>query len=60
MVLLLAICIYVRYFRKKKRVEATLPAKDSKTPSTKDGICTFFIFKFLTSPLPSKYDDTLV
>nr|XP_004491135.2 lysM domain receptor-like kinase 3 isoform X2 [Cicer arietinum] len=37
MLLLLAICIYIRYFRKKNQKEAKLPSKDSMAPSTKDG-----------------------
>ncbi|XP_024640431.1 lysM domain receptor-like kinase 3 isoform X2 [Medicago truncatula] len=37
MVLLLAICIYVRYFRKKNGEESKLPPEDSMSPSTKDG-----------------------
>ncbi|AES99914.1 LysM receptor kinase 1b [Medicago truncatula] len=48
MVLLLAICIYVRYFRKKNgEEESKLPPEDSMSPSTKDGICTTFVLKFL-------------
>jgi len=45
MVLLLLICIYVRYFRKKNGEESKSPPEDSMTPSTKDGI-TYVEFSY--------------
>ncbi|WJX64330.1 hypothetical protein P8452_49128 [Trifolium repens] len=35
-VLLLSVCIYVRYYRNKNRQESKFPPKDSMTPSIKD------------------------
>ncbi|CAJ2653705.1 unnamed protein product [Trifolium pratense] len=36
MLLLLSICIYARYFRKKNGEESNFPPNDSMAPSTKD------------------------